>query len=630
VDPGFRSHHHRRPAARRARRARSGMSAVLRTGQEVAGYRIEEQLASGGMGVVYRATQLSLGRTVALKVLAPHLSTDPEFVERFRQEAALQARLEHPGIVTVYEAGESEEGLFLAMRLVEGTDLKRLIASGDLSPERALRLLEQVAAALDAAHEAGLIHRDVKPQNILVDGGDHAFLADFGLTKSSGSRGVTRTGAYLGSLDYVSPEQVRGDAVTSASDRYALAAVLYECLAHELPFPRETEAALLYAHVSEPPPRISEQRPELPATIDDVLARGLAKDPAGRYPTATQLIRDAQAALELRAPARDAGTSSNGVRSGFGETIVDPGLLRRAPTIAVEPERPRPSRWLVAALAVLCAGAIAGGFLLGHSFTGTASPPDHTAVAGSVSFSYPDAQWDVAAANTTLQNPVFLRGRQKVQGGSLLAGIAPTVDARTLLPSGTKHGRAELVRLGDQDALRYASRNHATYAIPLDRGAFLILCSGKPDALRHCESVATSVVFNGPKPGRIGPDPRYASALTQTLARFDAVRVAERRALAAARSPDARAGHAEVLASAYATAAAQVGSLPAGPHERPLAVRLVRGLGRARDGYVLLGAALRAREHAGYLAAAKKIRTADAQANAALRGLERVGYAVRR
>jgi serine/threonine-protein kinase len=128
------------------------MSAVLRTGQELAGYRIEEQLASGGMGVVYRATQLSLGRTVALKVLAPHLSTDPEFAERFRQEAALQARLEHPSIVTVYEAGESDEGLFLAMRFVEGTDLKRLIEAGELSPARALRLLEQVAAALDAAH----------------------------------------------------------------------------------------------------------------------------------------------------------------------------------------------------------------------------------------------------------------------------------------------------------------------------------------------------------------------------------------------------------------------------------------------------------------------------------------------
>jgi serine/threonine protein kinase len=179
----------------------------------------------------------------------------------------------------------------------------------------------------------------VKPQNVLVDGGDRAYLADFGLTKSSGSRGITRTGAYLGSLDCVSPEQVRGDSVTSASDRYALAAVLYECLVGELPFPRDTEAALLYAHVSEPPPRVSERRPDLPATLDDLLARALAKEPGARYPTATQLVRDAQAALELRSPARTSTNAAGGGRPGFGETIVDPGLLRRAPAIAIEPER---------------------------------------------------------------------------------------------------------------------------------------------------------------------------------------------------------------------------------------------------------------------------------------------------
>jgi Protein kinase domain len=607
------------------------MSIVLRTGQEVAGYRIDDQLASGGMGIVYRATQLSLGRTVALKVLAPHLSADPEFVERFRQEAALQARLEHPGIVTVYEAGESDEGLFLAMQVVEGSDLKRLIQSGKLSPERALRLLEQVAAALDAAHEAGLIHRDVKPQNVLVDGGDRAYLADFGLTKSSGSRGITRSGAYLGSLDYVSPEQVRGEPVTSASDRYAFAAVLYECLTGELPFARETEAALLFAHVSEPPPRASERRPELPATVDDVLARGLAKDPAGRYPTATQLVRDAQAALELRAPSRDATGSANGAtRSGFGETIVDPALLRRAPTIALEPERWRPGRWTLAALAVLCAGAIAGGFMLGHSFTRTASAPDHTAVAGSVSFSYPESEWTVGGTTTALGNPVFLRGRGKALGGSLLSGLAALVDPRTLLPTGTKHGRAELVRLGDQEALRYRSPHHVTYTIPVGRGALVILCSGSSAALRRCESAASTVVLNGEKPGRIGPDPGFAARLTQAIARFDAARVAERRALGAAKAPEARAGHAEVLASAYATAAAQVESLRAGPHEGPITVRLVRSLGRARDGYVLLGAALRARDHDGFVAAATKIRGADAQAAAALRAFHRLGYEIRR
>src|SRR5207244_3709426 len=171
------------------------MSTVLRTGQQIAGYRIEALLASGGMGVVYRATQLSLGRTVALKVLAPQLSSDPEFRERFRREAALQARLEHPHIVRVYETGESEEGLFLALSYVAGTDLRRLIDSRSLGAERALRLLGQVATALDAAHEAGFVHRDVKPQNVLVDDRHHAYLADFGLTKNEDARGLTQTGS---------------------------------------------------------------------------------------------------------------------------------------------------------------------------------------------------------------------------------------------------------------------------------------------------------------------------------------------------------------------------------------------------------------------------------------------------
>jgi predicted Ser/Thr protein kinase len=605
------------------------MSAVLRTGQELAGYRVDDQLASGGMGVVYRATQLSLGRTVALKVLAPHLSSDPAFGERFRREAALQARLEHPNIVTVYETGESDEGLFLAMQFVEGTDLTRLIEAGDLSPDRALRLLEQVASALDAAHEAGLVHRDVKPQNVLVDGRDRAYLADFGLTKSSGSCGITRTGAYLGSLDYVSPEQVRGDAVTPASDRYALAAVLYECLVGEVPFACDTEAALLYAHVSEPPPRISDRRPELPRTLDDVLARGLAKDPAWRYPTATQLVRDAQAALELRPP-ETFGSDSAGGRSRFGETIVDPGLLRRAPTIALEPERRLPGAATIAVIALLCAGLAAAGFLLGHSRSESAPAEDGTAVAGPLSLQYPTRDWSAGSPRTTLQNPVILRGRRRAQGGSLVAGLAPVVDARTLLPRGTKHGRGRLVRLGRYEALRYGSPKHAAYAIPVERGALLILCSGKPETLSRCESVATTIVLQGAEPGTIGPSPVVAAALRNAVAHLDAVRVAERRALAKAKSPAARAGHAEVLASAYATASAQVQSVRAGPHERSVGQHLVRAFGRARDGYVLLGAALRARAHRGYVTAVRKIRAAERGANAALAALARLGYTLRR
>src|ERR671916_3417631 len=182
------------------------------------------------MGVVYEATQLSLDRTVALKLLAANLGEDDAFRERFRREALLQAGIEHPNIVTVYEAGESDHGLFMAMRVVRGPNLKDLIISRELDAGRTLRILRPIADALDTAHESGLIHRDIKPQNILVGGRDHAYLADFGLTKEAGATGVTKTGQFVGTFDYVAPELISGDIGGPLSDQYALTAVLYECL----------------------------------------------------------------------------------------------------------------------------------------------------------------------------------------------------------------------------------------------------------------------------------------------------------------------------------------------------------------------------------------------------------------
>jgi hypothetical protein len=610
------------------------MTSVSRTGQTIAGYRIEDVIASGGMGVVYRATQLSLGRTVALKVLAQHLSADPDFRERFRREAALQARLEHPHIVTVYEAGESEEGLFLALKFVEGTDLRRLIESGELSSERALRLLEQVASALDAAHEADLVHRDVKPQNVLVDGRDHAFLADFGLTKSSDGGALTRTGTYLGSLDYVSPEQVRGETVTGASDRYALAAVLYECLVGEVPFPRDTEAALLYAHVSEPPPRLSERRPDLASELDAVVARGLAKEPSERYPTAGDLIGAAQAALELRHPAPAVSEGREPARRGFGETIVDPAVLRRAPVVAVERERELPGWWAVAAVALLCVGVGVAGFLLGHSWTHVRESAAGVAVAGPIQLSFPNADWRPTGPpkGNGLRSPVGLESLRSE--GLLVAGVAPRVGARTLLPSGTESvGGRSLVRLGRYEAVRYerrGRRNEDVYAVPVGLGAVTIACRGSLDALERCESVATTLSLRGVVPGSVGPDERYAAALRTLFRRLDAARASERRALMRAKKAGERAGHAEVLASAFATAAVQLGGVPAGAREQPIHADLQRAFGRARDGYVSLAAALRARDHDAYLAAAKVIRTAEARANAAIRSLRRLGYRLQR
>src|ERR671914_2481522 len=239
----------------------------------VAGYRVDGILGEGGMGIVYRATQVSLNRTIALKILATDISDDPAFRERFRREGLLQAAIDHPHIVTVYEAGETEHGLFLAMRLVRGPNLKDMVLAREIDAGRTLRILTPVADALDAAHEAGLIHRDIKPQNILVGGRDHAYLADFGLTKAPGEKGLTKTGQFVGTLDYVSPEQIRGLPASPASDIYALAPVLYECLTGVVPYPKDSEAAVLYAHMSDEPPSVTEERPELPAALDHVVRR---------------------------------------------------------------------------------------------------------------------------------------------------------------------------------------------------------------------------------------------------------------------------------------------------------------------------------------------------------------------
>jgi len=286
---------------------------VLPRGTIVAGYRVDGVVGEGGMAVVYRATQLSLNRVVALKVLPPALSEDLGFRTRFQREGQLQAGLDHDHIVPVYEAGQTERGLFLAMRLIEGPTLKGLILTHQLDPRRSLRLLAQVARALDAAHAQGLIHRDIKPQNILVGSDDHAYLADFGLIKAPDDVRLTGTGQFIGTIDYVAPEQIQGEAPTSTSDCYALTGVLFECLTGEVPFPKPNEAATLHAHMLAPPPKVTERRPDLPAALDEVIARGMAKDPGARPATAVALIEEASLAFASASPHAFAPTPAGGV-----------------------------------------------------------------------------------------------------------------------------------------------------------------------------------------------------------------------------------------------------------------------------------------------------------------------------
>ncbi len=273
-----------------------------RVGTELAGYRIESLLGWGGMSVVYLAEDLRLKRKVALKLLAAGLAEDESFRERFLRESELAASIDHPNIVPIYEAGTTEDLLYIAMRYVEDRDLKERLQQSRLEPSDAIGILAQVASALDAAHARGLVHRDVKPSNVLLDrgarpdGSDHVYLADFGLTRRvSEKSGIGDDGHLLGTIDYVAPEQIAGEGVDGRADVYSLGCVLYECLVGTPPFQRDSELAVVFAHLETEAPMPSAQRPELPVALDAVIARALAKEPELRYPSCRELVQAALA-----------------------------------------------------------------------------------------------------------------------------------------------------------------------------------------------------------------------------------------------------------------------------------------------------------------------------------------------
>ena len=268
-------------------------------GVEVAGYRIDSVVGRGGMGVVYRAVELELDRVVALKVIAPELVEDPAVRERFLREARTAAAIEHPNVIPVHAAGQRDGIAYLVMRFVDGHDLRTLVRrDGPPAPARAAALITRVGEALDAIHRAGYVHRDVKPANVLVDRDGHVYLSDFGLAKQVLTRGgATATGQWVGTLDYVAPEQIRGGLVDARTDVYALGGVLAFVLTGRVPFDREADEAKLWAQLSDPPPVPSALRPGLPRELDAVVARAMAKAPDARYPSAGDLARAARAAV---------------------------------------------------------------------------------------------------------------------------------------------------------------------------------------------------------------------------------------------------------------------------------------------------------------------------------------------
>jgi streptogramin lyase/predicted Ser/Thr protein kinase len=275
------------------------MAEDTRVGTELAGYRIDRVIGRGGMSVVYLAEHARLERKVALKLLAPELADSERFRDRFLRESRLAASIDHPNIVPIYDADEADGTLFIAMRYVEGSDLKEVIRSeGRIDLQRTSAIVGQVASALDAAHALDLVHRDVKPSNVLLTPDDHVYVSDFGLTKRALSvSGLTATGQLVGTIDYVAPEHIKGDPIDRRADVYSLGCMVVECLTGHAPYPRDLEVGVLWAHVEEAPPKVTDERPDLPPEVDEVVAAAMAKDPDARTATAGEVAAGLRSAL---------------------------------------------------------------------------------------------------------------------------------------------------------------------------------------------------------------------------------------------------------------------------------------------------------------------------------------------
>ena len=397
------------------------MRTFIPAGTEIAGYRVESLIGRGGMAMVYRAEHLRLGRRVALKVIAPELAEDERFRQRFIRESQLAAAIDHPNVLPVYEAGDAEGMLYIAMRYVDGTDLKGMLAQqGRLDTGQALSIFRQVGRALDVAHGRGLIHRDVKPGNILImvdpHGDDlyHVYLSDFGLTKRTSSQsGLTTAGQFVGTIDYVAPEQITGKPVGPSTDIYALGCVLFESLTGTLPFDRDSDAAILWAHMNDPPPAVTTYNQVLPRAVDEVVATAMAKAPEDRFGSCRELVTALQVALESGdAPAISgptaipestpppSGPPDPGLEDPSLADPVDGASTDQAPAAvdAVPPSPPRPAvrdrlpaGWRLAALitvVVLLVAGTAGALLLrGRDGSATFAATDEVPL----TFTYPRA-----------------------------------------------------------------------------------------------------------------------------------------------------------------------------------------------------------------------------------------------
>jgi len=651
---------------------------MLSRGDVLGRYEIEDMIGIGGMAIVYRAKQLTLNRSVALKLLAPEFTSD-DFRERFRREGKLAASLDHPNIVPVYDADEAEGRLFIAMRLVEGETLAdRVRQGGAIPPSKTLSLLKPLASALDAAHDAGLVHRDVKPQNILLSRSDHPFLADFGIAKGdSTSATLTSAGAFVGTVNYASTEQICGYELTGRTDVYALTVVLYECLAGRVPFLRDTDVAVLHAHLHDPPPPLPESGHGSLDTVNAVIARGMAKLPQDRFRSAGELLESVELALAgtrlspspppsnghsasvrheetrqrpslgragalLDVAARTiTGLPAGALHTRAADTAQAAGPRLADPSPAPASVRPRRRsrrrvrrRRALAAVSVAALGGALALLLVPHG----GGSDLKTAQAGLVSLHYP-ASWRPAQAQTPPPDGVGLTAEADLSGpgGALLraghisthavaaAGLPPALSGNAAgTPSATAttldsaHGRLY------SGAFKSGGR-FAAYVFAGSAGDVALICEGAtPAAVAGC----AQVVSDSRVGGRVlpaEPDAGVTAAIGKALSPLAKERAAVGSALASS-DLGIRAGGAARVATADRAASKAILKIDAGPRRtktlRSLATSMAAEAGRLDA----LGSAIHSRDRTAYRNARAGVRKAEASMKHSLAALRFAGY----
>ena len=618
-------------------------STLLRPGDVLGGFCVEDVIGVGGMAIVYRAEQVSLGRPVALKVLSSRLTSDPSFRERFRREGTHAAALEHPNIVPVYDSGEEDGLLYLAMRLVEGTNLAELVQTRGVTADQTIELLRPIASALDTAHAGGLIHRDVKPQNILITAQNHPYLADFGVSKGSNTYGLTATGGFVGSVNYAAPEQINGLTLTPASDVYALTAVLYQCLTGRVPYERETDAGIMQAHLTAPPPT-------LPSTggadtdFHSVLARGMAKDPGARYGHAGDLITAAALSVarlpshmrtsvpafplpaaepaEAAAPPRPAASAP---RANHTEIIAAEERLARAtapPSMtAVDIRRePAPSPDAVTAtgrrrrppnlvLAVAAAGLLVAVLLVSAVSGGSGSARSRTYTSGILTLAA-DSSWKPEPASRAplagAQIAVLGRGSTVAVLGSVAQQPVAASPPPQLRTYGAPDTRAT-VSLPLGPARLYAwhgAGSHAPlllYVIATSAGEALLGCNAPSASLAasSCASLAGRARLVGAKVEYPGPDAALGGVLAQALTSRQAA-VSRVVTLPVNTGLPARATALRALTSADSAAAAALAGAVARPRYAADTEHLRQSLSQESADVAQLAGAARANDRSRY------------------------------